>query len=311
MTHTMDLAGIRLRGVCKIFHFDCTGIALAKGDFAVVSTERGVALGEVDRCVRDFTPTGEKTQWPRVLRVATADDLRIHKENEKREAEAHAVCVKRIAARGLDMKLVRSEILLDRSKAIFYFTADGRIDFRELVKDLAHELRTRIEMRQIGVRDEARIIGGIGPCGKELCCASFLADFEPITVKMAKDQKLSLNPAKLSGVCGRLMCCLIYEHESYGCKGACGAPRPRRPEGAAPPKAQPQAAQPKEPQQGGAEKPQGDRPPRGPRSGPRDPRPRREGRPPAPSPAVQPERTVAPAAPEAPAPPTPDKEDAP
>jgi cell fate regulator YaaT (PSP1 superfamily) len=126
------------------------------------------------------------------------------------------------------MKLVRAEYLLDRSKAVFYFTADGRIDFRELVKDLAHEIRTRIEMRQIGVRDEARAVGGVGPCGKELCCATFLRDFEPITVKMAKDQKLSLNPAKLSGVCGRLMCCLIYEHDSYvrqkGC-GVCASPK--------------------------------------------------------------------------------------
>ncbi len=234
----MELAGVRLRGVCKVFHFDCSNVPLEKGDFAVVSTERGVALGEVDRRVRDFTPTGEKTVWPRVLRVATADDLRIHKENEKREADAHAVCVKRIGARGLDMKLVRSEILLDRSKTIFYFTADGRIDFRELVKDLAHELRTRIEMRQIGVRDEARIIGGIGPCGKELCCASFLTDFEPITVKMAKDQKLSLNPAKLSGVCGRLMCCLIYEHDSYGCKGGgCAGKGSQRRDGSRPPPA--------------------------------------------------------------------------
>jgi cell fate regulator YaaT (PSP1 superfamily) len=120
------------------------------------------------------------------------------------------------------MKLVRAEYLLDRSKAVFYFTADGRIDFRELVKDLAHELRTRIEMRQIGVRDEARAVGGVGPCGKELCCATFLRDFEPITVKMAKDQKLSLNPAKLSGVCGRLMCCLIYEHDSYARQKGCG-----------------------------------------------------------------------------------------
>jgi len=120
------------------------------------------------------------------------------------------------------MKLARTEVLLDRSKATFYFTADGRIDFRELVKDLAHELRTRIEMRQIGVRDEARVVGGVGPCGMGLCCATFLNDFEPITVKMAKDQKLALNPAKLSGVCGRLMCCLIYEHESYARAKACG-----------------------------------------------------------------------------------------
>lgn len=246
MTQSMELAGVKLRGVCKIYHFDCTDVPLEKGDFAVVSTERGVALGEVDRRLRDFTPTGEKTTWPRVLRVATADDLRIHKENEKRESDAHDVCVDRIAARGLDMKLVRTEILLDRSKAIFYFTADGRIDFRELVKDLAHELRTRIEMRQIGVRDEARVIGGIGPCGKELCCASFLTDFEPITVKMAKDQRLSLNPAKLSGVCGRLMCCLIYEHESYGCKGgACGGKGGRRDTGGKPgPQGRPREAAP-------------------------------------------------------------------
>ena len=120
------------------------------------------------------------------------------------------------------MKLIRTEILLDRSKSIFYFTADGRIDFRELVKDLAHEMRTRIEMRQVGVRDEARMVGGIGPCGKELCCASHLSGFEPITVKMAKDQGLALNPAKLSGVCGRLMCCLVYEHRSHTRNKACG-----------------------------------------------------------------------------------------
>jgi cell fate regulator YaaT (PSP1 superfamily) len=249
----MELAGIRLRGVSKIFHFDCGEVPLEKGDFAVVSTDRGVVLGEVDRRLRDFTPTGEKKAWPRVLRVATVDDLRINKENEKREADAFEVCSRRIAARGLEMKLVRSEILLDRSKAIFYFTADGRIDFRDLVKDLAHELRTRIEMRQIGVRDEARVIGGIGPCGKELCCASFLADFEPITVKMAKDQKLSLNPAKLSGVCGRLMCCLIYEHESYGCKGACAAKGGRRDGGKCPPAP---AGGDRQPRKGGpAEKP--------------------------------------------------------
>jgi cell fate regulator YaaT (PSP1 superfamily) len=169
------------------------------------------------------------------VRTATADDIRTHQENARRESEAHAFCLKRIEARSLPMKLTRTEVLLDRSKAIFYFTADGRIDFRELVKDLAHELRTRIEMRQIGVRDEARMVGGIGPCGKNLCCASFLSDFEPITVKMAKDQKLALNPAKLSGVCGRLMCCLIYEHESYNrarakacetCAADKGAPPP-------------------------------------------------------------------------------------
>lgn len=211
----MDIAGIRLRGVCKTFHFDCTGVSVRKGDFAVVQTERGVALGEVVQRIDGYEPVAAKPPASKVLRPASAEDVRTHQENARREGEAEAFCERRIAERGLPMKLVRAEYLLDRSKAVFYFTADGRIDFRELVKDLAHELRTRIEMRQIGVRDEARAVGGVGPCGKELCCATFLRDFEPITVKMAKDQKLSLNPAKLSGVCGRLMCCLIYEHESY------------------------------------------------------------------------------------------------
>jgi cell fate regulator YaaT (PSP1 superfamily) len=211
----MNIAGIRLRGVCKIFHFDCTETPLDKGDYAVVQTDRGVALGVVVQRIDDFTPRNPKTVYNKALRVATAEDLLAHQENARREADAHAFCISRIAERKLPMKLVRAEYLLDRSKIVFYFTADGRIDFRELVKDMAHELRTRIEMRQIGVRDESRVIGGVGPCGKELCCATFLADFEPITVKMAKDQKLSLNPAKLSGVCGRLMCCLIYEHDLY------------------------------------------------------------------------------------------------
>jgi len=186
----MDIAGIRLRGVCKTFHFDCTGVALQQGDYAVVQTERGASLGAVIRRIDGHTPKGDKPPFGKVLRVASTEDMRAHQENARREAEAGAFCTARIAERGLPMKLVRAEYLLDRSKAVFYFTADGRIDFRELVKDLAHELRTRIEMRQIGVRDEARAVGGVGPCGKELCCATFLRDFEPITVKMAKDQKL-------------------------------------------------------------------------------------------------------------------------
>ena len=218
----MDLAGIRLRGVCKMHHFDCTGTPLNRGDYAVVQTERGPLLGEVVQRINAFAPRGQKAPYAKVLRPATAEDIRVHQENARREAEAHDFCLKRIEARSLPMKLARTEVLLDRSKATFYFTADGRIDFRELVKDLAHELRTRIEMRQIGVRDEARVVGGVGPCGMGLCCATFLNDFEPITVKMAKDQKLALNPAKLSGVCGRLMCCLIYEHESYARAKACG-----------------------------------------------------------------------------------------
>ena len=211
----MNIAGIRLRGVCKVFHFDCTGIPLNKGDYAVVQTDRGVALGVVVQRIDNFTPQNSKLPYNKALRVASAEDLLTHQENARREMDAQTFCLSRIAERKLPMKLVRAEYLLDRSKIIFYFTADGRIDFRELVKDMAHELRTRIEMRQIGVRDESRIVGGVGSCGKELCCATFLSDFEPITVKMAKDQKLSLNPAKLSGVCGRLMCCLIYEHNLY------------------------------------------------------------------------------------------------
>jgi cell fate regulator YaaT (PSP1 superfamily) len=203
-------------------HFDCTGTSLKRGDYAVVQTERGPLLGEVVQRIDACEPRGQKAPYAKVLRTATAEDIRVHQENARREAEAHDFCLKRIEARALPMKLARTEVLLDRSKATFYFTADGRIDFRELVKDLAHELRTRIEMRQIGVRDEARVVGGVGPCGMGLCCATFLNDFEPITVKMAKDQKLALNPAKLSGVCGRLMCCLIYEHESYARAKACG-----------------------------------------------------------------------------------------
>ncbi|MDH3238710.1 MAG: regulatory iron-sulfur-containing complex subunit RicT [Deltaproteobacteria bacterium] len=218
----MDLAGIRFRGLCKMNHYDCTGTPLGKGDYAVVMTDRGPALGEVIQRIDNVTFASEKASFPKVVRGASADDLRAHQENARRETDAHAFCLSRIEARKLPMKLIRTEILLDRSKSIFYFTADGRIDFRELVKDLAHEMRTRIEMRQVGVRDEARMVGGIGPCGKELCCASHLSGFEPITVKMAKDQGLALNPAKLSGVCGRLMCCLVYEHRPHTRNKACG-----------------------------------------------------------------------------------------
>jgi len=237
----MDLAGIRVRNVCRVFRCDCTGTTLREGDYAVVATERGTVLGEVVRRADGVPPASLRGPVARFVRAATPEDLETHRENARREREAHAACLALIAARGLPMKLVRTEILLDRSKTIFYFTADGRIDFRELVKDLAHALRTRIEMRQIGVRDEARALGGVGPCGKELCCASFLAEFEPITVRLAKDQNLALNPAKLSGVCGRLMCCLIYEHENYARKAACargpaeGAPCAEEAEGLATP----------------------------------------------------------------------------
>jgi cell fate regulator YaaT (PSP1 superfamily) len=150
-----------------------------------------------------------------VLRTATVEDLESAARNQAREKDARAYCLKKIAERGLDMKLIRVEYLFDGSKAIFYFTADGRIDFRELVKDLAYAFHTRIEMRQVGVRDEAKMVGGIGICGRELCCSSFLREFEPVSVKMAKEQNLALNPTKISGQCGRLLCCLGYEFETY------------------------------------------------------------------------------------------------
>lgn len=211
-----------------MYHFECTGIPVGRGDYAVVQTERGAVVGEVVQHLENLPPVPGRKSYAKVLRTATVDDLRADQENARREAEAHAFCLERIAARKLPMKLIRTEILLDRSKSIFYFTADGRVDFRELVKDLAHELRTRIEIRQIGVRDEARMVGGVGPCGKEFCCSSFLNEFEPITVRMAKDQNLSMNPAKLSGVCGRLMCCLIYEHEGRRKNPSCGNCGPAR-----------------------------------------------------------------------------------
>jgi cell fate regulator YaaT (PSP1 superfamily) len=211
-----------------MYHFECTGVPVRRGDYAVVETERGAVVGEVVQRLEGLDPACGKRSYAKVLRSATADDLRADQENVRREAEAHAFCLERIAARTLPMKLIRTEILLDRSKSIFYFTADGRVDFRELVKDLAHELRTRIEMRQIGVRDEARVVGGVGPCGKEFCCATFLNEFEPITVRMAKDQNISMNPAKISGVCGRLMCCLIYEHEGRRKNRSCENCGPER-----------------------------------------------------------------------------------
>ncbi len=210
----MDIVLVKLPGVAKCLRYDGTGFDLSPGECVIVEGIRGVQLGRVIKVFRNVELNGSLELKP-VIRKATGEDLERDRENREKEGFAHKFCLERIEARELPMKLVRTEYLIDRSKVIFYFTADGRIDFRELVKDLAHKLRTRIEMRQIGVRDEAKMVGGIGPCGKELCCASHLNDFEPVTVKLAKDQNLVLNPAKLSGLCGRLMCCLIYEHEIY------------------------------------------------------------------------------------------------
>lgn len=209
-----DIASIRFPTNGKLYDFDSTGHSLKPGDTVVVESELGLSLGSVV-VVRHDVETPPERQHKPVVRKATADDILQTKENESLKKEALAFCNERIMARGLLMKLVHTDCTLDRKRIIFYFVADTRIDFRELVKDLASKFRTRIELRQIGVRDEARITGCLGVCGRELCCRTFLTTFEPISIKMAKRQDLSLNTSKLSGVCGRLMCCLNYEFQNY------------------------------------------------------------------------------------------------
>jgi cell fate regulator YaaT (PSP1 superfamily) len=199
----------------KLYDFTCGTMELHPGDQIVVETEKGRGIGSVVREPREL-PDGELPEGiKQVLRAATEEDLQSAARNKVREKDARAYCLKKISERNLDMKLIRVEYLFDGSKAIFFFTADGRIDFRDLVKDLAYAFHTRIEMRQVGVRDEAKMVGGIGICGRELCCSSFLREFEPVSVKMAKEQNLALNPTKISGQCGRLLCCLGYEYETY------------------------------------------------------------------------------------------------
>jgi len=199
----------------KIEEFDATQLSLEAGEDIVVETEKGVVLGKV------LSPPHEKEKRfflksPRkVIRKATVEDLEQFKGNQQLEKETFQFCLQKIREKGLNMKLVKTEILLDRSKALFYFTSDKRIDFRELVRELATEFRMRIEMRQIGVRDEAKMVCGLGSCGRELCCAKFMNQFELVSIKMAKEQNLALNPTKISGVCGRLMCCLAYEFPTY------------------------------------------------------------------------------------------------
>ena len=209
--------GVRFQRGCKIYDFDAGHFVLNRGDMVIVETEQGLALGEVvyPPRVPDQAEQEEGPPLKSVYRLANDEDLAQLEENAELERRAHQVCLERIAARGLPMNLVKVECLFDRSKIIFYFTADGRLDFRELVRDLVSRLRTRVEMRQIGVRHEAKLLGGLGSCGRELCCATFLRDFEPVSVKMAKEQNLSLNPTKISGLCGRLMCCLTYEFPTY------------------------------------------------------------------------------------------------
>jgi cell fate regulator YaaT (PSP1 superfamily) len=206
------VVGVKFKGACKVYDFDPADFEIRRGDRVVVDAERGMSLATAATEVREMAEEAVAKGLKKVLRVATPEDMEQEVRNRERETYAQGVCLKKVKEKGLPMKLVNVEYTFDGSKAIFYFTADGRVDFRELVRDLAHEFHIRIEMKQIGVRDAARMSGGMGPCGKELCCSSFLTGFEPVSVKMAKEQGLSLNPAKISGICGRLMCCLSYEY---------------------------------------------------------------------------------------------------
>ena len=211
----VEVIGIRFKKVGKVYYFDPKGIKANKGDFAIVDTARGPEFGEVF-LPNKFVGVSETVPPLReVIRIATKEDIIHNEENINKEKEAFNICLKQIATHELDMKLVDAQYTFDNSKLLFYFTSSGRVDFRELVKDLAAVFRTRIELRQIGIRDEAKLIGGLGACGRPLCCATFLSDFVQVSIKMAKEQGLFLNSSKISGTCGRLMCCLRYEQESY------------------------------------------------------------------------------------------------
>ena len=210
-----EVVGIRFKEVGKVYYFDPDGMQFKKGDRAVVETARGVECGEIAMENREVDDSEIVKPLKRIVRPANENDLRVVRENRAKEQKAFSICEEKIRAHNLDMKLVDVEYTFDGGKILFYFTADGRVDFRELVKDLAGVFRTRIELRQIGVRDESKIVGGFGMCGRPFCCSTFLGDFQPVSIKMAKEQGLSLNPVKISGTCGRLMCCLKYEQEAY------------------------------------------------------------------------------------------------
>ena len=211
----LEVVGVRFKEAGKIYYFAPGQESLSRGQAVIVETVRGIEYGEVVIADKQMDEEDVVLPLKSILRIADDKDAMIVRENKVAALDAHAVCVEKIREHKLDMKLVDVEYTFDRNKVIFYFTAEGRVDFRELVKDLAAVFRTRIELRQIGVRDEAKLLGDIGPCGRVLCCSSFLGEFEPVSIKMAKDQNLSLNPTKISGVCGRLMCCLKYENDTY------------------------------------------------------------------------------------------------
>jgi len=211
----VKVIGVRFRKAGKIYFFDPTDLEINAQDNVIVETARGIEYGHVVIGKRDVPEEQIIQPLKPVIRVATEEDNEVELNNKQKEKRAYSICLEKIAKHNLDMKLIDCEYTFDNNKLLFYFTADGRIDFRELVKDLAAVFKTRIELRQIGVRDETKIIGGIGICGRPLCCNTFLSEFDPVSIKMAKEQNLSLNPAKISGVCGRLMCCLKNEQEAY------------------------------------------------------------------------------------------------
>ncbi len=211
----IKVIGVRFRTAGKIYFFSPGGLELKAGDKVIVETARGVEFGSVVTGIKEVPDDQISQPLKPVIRIATQDDVRREAKNREKEKDAFKICQEKIRKHGLEMKLIDAEYTFDNNKVLFYFTADGRIDFRELVKDLASVFRTRIELRQIGVRDETKIRGGIGICGRPLCCHTYLTEFAPVSIKMAKEQNLSLNPTKISGVCGRLMCCLTNEEETY------------------------------------------------------------------------------------------------
>lgn len=207
--------GVRFRPAGKIYYFAPGKFHIRQGDKVIVETARGIEFGTVVTGPKEVKDEEVMQPLKSVIRIATEEDKRAEEKNREKEKEAFEICLEKIRKHNLDMKLINAEYTFDNNKVLFYFTADGRIDFRELVKDLAAVFRTRIELRQIGVRDETKIRGGIGICGRPLCCHTYLSEFAPVSIKMAKEQNLSLNPTKISGVCGRLMCCLTNEEETY------------------------------------------------------------------------------------------------
>ena len=211
----IKVVGVRFKKAGKIYYFDPADMNIQKDTYVVVETARGIEFGECVIGIKEINENDIVAPLKSVLRIATDEDIDRHFKNKDKEKDAFNICLKKIQEHGLTMKLIDVEYTFDNNKVIFYFTADGRVDFRELVKDLATIFKTRIELRQIGVRDEAKMLGGLGPCGRPMCCSSFLGDFASVSIKMAKEQNLSLNPTKISGICGRLMCCLNYEQSTY------------------------------------------------------------------------------------------------